>query len=67
MIRQGDEVRQLHGGRLGVVAAIWSCTHGGREGRRVSREFVVRWDDGAESWCGEGDVETTGHTRETRP
>jgi hypothetical protein len=67
MIEHGDEVRETHGGRLGVVEALSSSVQACPGGRREVFEVCVLWDGSAEaSWCGEADVQTTGYKRELR-
>jgi len=67
MIEPGDEVRENHGGRLGVVDALSSSVQASPAGRREVFEVCVLWDGSVEAcWCGEVDVETTGYKRELR-
>jgi len=66
-VETGDEVREVHGGRLGVVDALSSSVQSGPAGRREVFEVCVLWDGTREpSWCGESDVETTGYKRGRR-
>lgn len=64
MVCRLDEVKELHGGRVGYVDAIVTSETTGPTGTRKTFELVVMMDDGTELRCGESDLLGTGRRRE---